>query len=232
MSLITNIIHDDFALVVANQAVEERDNASERIILNKNSNVMIAIAGEGFPENYAGALEKCSNHKEAIAIVQEYINTSFATRTLLQDYNTVQPESLQQMCLTYFDENKQKFCSYAASVSNQQRNTDIKGSIANQVLFRCIGSDSEQLTMFFQLKGVRAVLQKFALERKGADAVMDIIDIVQRMYDAVDLIDHSITFDSGATFWAMDKDSKTFQKVEYNHHYIIEKDTQQNKQAA
>ena len=220
MSLITNIIHDEFALVITNKAVEEQADGFEKAHLNKKANIMMSLAGKPLPQVYLDAFKACANEREAIAIVQEYMNEEFRTSTLIKNYNTDEMQDLQQMCLLYFDEAKQKFCSYSASCSNQHRNTDIKGSSANQVMYRCIGTESDQLTSLFQLKGVRRVLQNFTAQRKGVNHIMEIIDMTQRMYDVVDLIDHEIQFQYRSKYWAMDKESKIFQRVNYHQRYF------------
>ncbi len=229
MSIITNIIHDEFALIAINANAHKDAKDFERAVLNNSNNIMMSISGNAIPQNYMEAFKMCTHRKEAIALLQNYTNSTFHQKTLETSDLEDNTKDTQQVCLCYFDESKQKFCSYTVSVSSQHRSTDIKYSVAKQLLYRCVGSESEQLTTLFQLKAVRSAMQNFALQGKGVNDIMEVIDITQKMYDTISLIDHNVTLTPHSQYWAIDADSKTFKQIDFHRQYyslIHDTDTQ------
>ncbi len=217
MSLITNIIHDKFTLVIANKC-ENQEHGFEKIFLNNNTNIMLTLAGAPMPSVYVEAFKQCTNPQEAIALLEHYASEQYDISTL---YSSKQKPSCQQCCITYFDSHTQQFCSYVVSCTEDQRNVDIKSSSPNNIAFRCIGTENSELTSLFQLNGVRKKMQEFCSMGKGADEVFEIIEIAQKMYDIIHLIDHDIAFNYRAKYWVMDKDSLQFQAVRYHPEYFI-----------
>ena len=217
MSLITNIIHDQFTLVVANKC-ENEQHGFEKLFINNSKNIMLMIAGFPMPSVYVEAFKQCENSKEAIALLEHYTSEQY---NISSSYSSKKNASCQQCCITYLDQETQQFCSYIVSCTEDQRNVDIKSSISKNIMYRCIGSENSELTSLFQLNGVRKKMQQFSAMGKGADDVFEIIEITQKMYDIIHLIDDDIAFNYRAKYWVMDKDSLQFQQVQYHPSYFI-----------
>jgi len=217
MSLITNIIHNQFTLVVANKC-ENEQHGFEKLFINNSNNIMLMIAGVAMPDIYVEAFKQCQSSKEAIALLEHYTSEQCDISTL---YASKKQPSCQQCCITYFDQDTQQFCSYIVSCTEDQKNVDIKSSNSGNIMYRCIGSENSELTSLFQLNGVRKKMQQFASMGKGADDVFEIIEITQKMYDIIHLIDDDIAFNYHAKYWVMDKDSMEFQQVRYHPSYFI-----------
>lgn len=217
MSLITNIIHSEFSLVVANKC-ENQEHGFEKLFINNSKNIMLMIAGFQMPTVYVEAFKQCENSKEAIALLEHYTTEQY---NISSSYSSKGAPSCQQCCITYLDQETQQFCSYIVSCTEDQRNVDIKSSISKNIMYRCIGSENSELTSLFQLNGVRKKMQEFSAMGKGANDIFEIIEITQKMYDIIHLIDDDIAFNYRAKYWVMDKDSMQFQQVRYHPNYFI-----------
>ena len=216
MSLITNIIHSEFTLVVSNTS-ENQLHGFEKIFINNQENIMLMIAGFPLPTEYLEAFKSSVNVNEAIGILEHYATEKYGMNIA----NNPNDYICQQCSLTYFDELTQKFCSYTISCTNDQRTIDLKSSIKGQLLYRCIGSENDELSALFHLHGVRKKMQQFSSFDKGVDSVLEIIEITQKMYDIIHLVDDDIAFNYSGKYWVMDKDSLKFQSVKYNPDYFI-----------
>ena len=176
------------------------------------------IAGFPMPIVYVEAFKQCKDSKEAIALLEHYTTEQY---NISSSYASKGSPSCQQCCITYLDQETQQFCSYIVSCTEDQRNVDIKSSISKNIMYRCIGSENSELTSLFQLNGVRKKMQEFSAMGKGADNVLEIIEITQKMYDIIHLVDDDIAFNYRAKYWVMDKDSLQFQQVQYHPNYFI-----------
>lgn len=185
------------------------------------------IAGFPLPQQYVDAFKKCENSKEAVALLEHYTAENYAMTASFSN-----PKSgyiCQQCCITYLDDETQKFCSYIVSCTNDQRNIDIKTSIPNQIVYRCIGSENDELTALFQLRGVRQKMQQFSATNKGADDIFEIIEVTQKMYDIIHLVDNDASLKYRTKYWVIDRDSMQFQQMQYHPTYSmpIKNSTQQ-----
>lgn len=82
MSLVTNIIHPRFALLMANK-IDSVSYGFEKLAINTTHTVMMSIAGNPLPRNYLETFKQTKTPQEAIALLDTYTQDFFSTQNIL-----------------------------------------------------------------------------------------------------------------------------------------------------
>ena len=210
MSLITNIIHEEFSILVAN-----KDNGTgldgvdqfEKLFLNDDKNIIIAGLGSDFEKSQEFA--KISNPKHALEFVNDYVNNHSNILELCDASNPNKILHPQQLLLSFYDETMRKFCSYSATYSNIEVRKDLKGSIPNQLVYSCIGNEFQQINTLFQLPGIQQALQSFNIMNFGLKEIDQLIKITSEIYDVIHLFNYHQKLEE--TFFVANNTAKIFE---------------------
>jgi hypothetical protein len=210
MSLITNIIHDEFSIFVANKPDGTGTNTVdqfERVFLNEDKNIMLAVLGSDF--NKVNEFTKIKNYRQALEFINDYVNENSKVLELWDSSNSNKAFKQQQMLLSFYDESIRKFCSYSATYSNMEVKKDIKGSVANRLIYCCIGNEFQQMNVLFQLPGIQKTLQNFTTMGYGINEIDQLVQITSEMYDVMHLFNlhHKIE----ETFFIANNTKKIFE---------------------
>ena len=209
MSLITNIIHEEFSIFVANkQNGTGADGVEqfEKLFLNEDKTVILAVLGG----NFANAQEfgKIKNHKQALEFVNDYVNENSKILELDDASQPNQISKQNQLLLSFYDESIRKFCSYSATYSNTEVKKDLKGSIPKQLIYCCIGNEFQQLNTLFQLPGIQQTLQSFNLMNYGLKEIDLLVRTTSEMYDVMHLFNFHQKLEE--TFFVANNTTKIF----------------------
>lgn len=210
MSLITNIIHEEFSIFVAtkhNGTGADGIEQFEQLFLNSDKNIILAVLGSNFEQTQE--FVKINNHKHALEFVNDYVNEN---SKMLELYDASQPNKTskpQQLLLSFYDDTMRKFCSYSATYSNIEVKKDLKGSVPNQLIYCCIGNEFQQLNTLFQLPGIQQTLQSFSLMGYGLKEIDQLVKITSEMYDVMHLFNFHQKIEE--TFFIANNATKTFE---------------------
>ena len=211
MTLITNILHNQFSIFCVNRHTkndQKHTQCMEYCFPNKSQNIMFGCSGEKIDNAVLLSLRACKNPKEAIEIIQSYSDSICNINCeALSDYQALNPKE-HQIFFSYYCQDKQKYLSYSILFSKVQKSMDIKQSMEGQMVYRCIGTDFEDLNILFGLSGIGKKLSKFNNDGKGVENIMEIINLTKQMYNIIHLFDEEEKKE--VTFFISDINTKTF----------------------
>ena len=214
MSLITNIICDDFALFGwAKESSEQTKYASDTFVSN-NGKLILSTFGVQIDEETINKFKNTQSQDKGIDLLDELSEKSYDFHKLNgQEIDNAENIAERQIMLCFFNEQDGKYYNYSVNFNSMKKVKVVKHSIPINLNYICAGNHFGDLNAILQLGSIKKSLAQIAtdLNTTPKQKIIRLVDITKQAYNIIYSFEPK---PAEILFMASVKGENTFKKIE------------------
>jgi|GEM_PF-3839508 len=188
MSLITNIICDDFALFGwAKESSEQAKYASDTFISN-NGKLILSTFGVQIDEPTSEQFKNAQTSNEGIDLLDQISEKSYDFHKLnFQEIDSIENAAERQIMLCFFNEQDGKYYNYSVNFNSMKKVNIVKHSLPINLNYICAGNHFGDLNAILQLGSMKQSLSQIAtdLNITPKQKILRLVKITKQAYDII-----------------------------------------------
>ena len=188
MSLITNIICDDFALFAWSNEQNEKPLYFSETVVSNNKKIILSSFGIKIEENDLEDFKKCIDHKHAIDIMDKIVEKSYDFHKLnFAEIDQEENKAERQIMISFFNNDDAKYYNYCVSFSSAKKIKIVKHSSPMSLEYICAGNYFVDLNTILQLRSLRSSLSQIAVDFASTpkQKIIKLVKITKQAYDVI-----------------------------------------------
>jgi len=225
MTLLMNVIHDDFSLLVADKKANTKGPTTiqfgkitvnleqggsiigfNKIFTNYKADLILGIAGDANQHKYLDDFNNSVTANDAISWIEKFIDSQVAFNNRIQFLENYSQKK-NEVILSFYDDETSKFYSFIFTFNPCCKCMKLFQSVENNLVITPIGSGQQHFKKIFDQKS----LDKLIAETHGRGDIQKVINWIIPIYKKVSEMDDCVSqsFDK----WLATKDNPSFEQI-------------------